>query len=755
MESKKDPLPHATPEDAAGIEEALNPEKRVYSDDHVCPIKEARMAKKRRPPAHPVVKWASRLVMGLAVIPIIVVLAFIGAITFMDFNQYKTTIESEFQARTGYPLNIEGELDVSVWPFALEASQVAMQDKTDPERPDLAKIDSIQVEFSLWDLFVNRKLDILGVELEGAHLYLETDKNGRSNWHGMPMLSHFLPEPKATFRTVAYQPVVNSAESRQGNPPSFHWRLNSFVSQNAVLEWRNEENGHTFLLDDFDLMAFDIAPDEPFKLLTNFAYQTNVVKSRFHVNLSTELTVNETLKQWQLADWNGNIRMILPKETKVPEVRVETTGKAFKLDMEQKTFHVEQVKLSSLKTQIETSLQGQYGAHPQTEGEVKAEHIRLRKWFRHSGIEYPHFVNRKVLRDVSATFRWKQTARQLNIDDLEMLVDGAKIAGHIQRQKQAGRPDQYRFDIAVSELDMDQYEAYVNPPPKKRRSAETAAQPKPTAPVQTASGKKPETYLPIALPVNTLKELDAEGRLTIGQLKAWQMVFTHFDLTLAAKDGQLKLAPLNADLYQGKLRSELAVDVTGNTPAYDWKGTMNAIQLKPFLADGWQYHQLDGAYSGGFDLQTRGVNSYLLRQNMNGRITAKVSDGAFVGMDLNKLLAGQKTQPQDATQFSQLSLTGNIQKGILKTKDFKVKSRRFSATGLGSLELTSTLLDSTLYTVYQNPPKSLRSLKGMKVPVYLKGPLDQLKWSVDMKALLNNPDNQQKLLQGLQQLFQS
>ncbi len=97
---------------------------------------------------------------------------------------------------------------------------------------------------------------------------------------------------------------------------------------------------------------------------------------------------------------------------------------------------------------------------------------------------------------------------------------------------------------------------------------------------------------------------------------------------------------------------------------------------------------------------------------MNGRITAKVNDGAFVGMDLNKLLAGQKTQPQDATQFRRLSLTGNIRKGILKTKDFNVKSQRFSATGTGSLELTSTLLDSTLYTVYQNPPKSLRSLKA-------------------------------------------
>ncbi len=106
-----------------------------------------------------------------------------------------------------------------------------------------------------------------------------------------------------------------------------------------------------------------------------------MVKSRFHVNLSTELTVNEALKQWQLADWNGNIRMILPKETKVPEVRVETTGKAFDLDMERKTFHVEQAKLSSLKTQIETSMKGQYGAHPQTEGEVKAQHIHLRKCF--------------------------------------------------------------------------------------------------------------------------------------------------------------------------------------------------------------------------------------------------------------------------------------------------------------------------------------------------------------------------------------
>ncbi len=120
--------------------------------------------------------------------------------------------------------------------------------------------------------------------------------------------------------------------------------------------------------------------------------------------------------------------------------------------------------------------------------------------FRHSGIEYPHFVNRKVLRDVSAAFRWKQTARQLNIDDLEMLVDGAKSP--VTFTPRAGRrPDQYRFDIAVSELDMDQYEAYVNPPPKKRRSAETAAEPKPAAPVQTAqttSGKsrKPICRLP-------------------------------------------------------------------------------------------------------------------------------------------------------------------------------------------------------------------------------------------------------------------
>ena len=49
-------------------------------------------------------------------------------------------------------------------------------------------------------------------------------------------------------------------------------------------------------------------------------------------------------------DWMGNIRMILPAKMKIPEVRVETSGQAFKLDFSRREVSVQALYLSSLKS---------------------------------------------------------------------------------------------------------------------------------------------------------------------------------------------------------------------------------------------------------------------------------------------------------------------------------------------------------------------------------------------------------------------
>ena len=741
----------------------LPPEKKVYSDDHVCPIKEQRMAKRRGKPAHPVVKWSSRIVMALAIIPIILVLAFIGAVNFMDYNQYKPQIESEFEKRTGYALKINGPIDVSVWPFALEAKQVELKNRPSFNSPNLAQIDSIQVELSLWNLFVNRHLELLGVELEKPHLFLETNTAGQHNWGLLQkQLAMTAQQPQSPhLRKVAYQVVTTPVAAPSDKSSELvDWHLDSFVLQNAIIEWQNEQAKTHLTMEDFDLMAFDISPNQPFKVLTNFQYDSSEIKSGFHFNVASMLTVNNRFSQWTLSDWTGNVRLVLPKTMQIPEVRVELVGDLFELNFDQQRFHVEQARFRSLKGSLETSMSGTYGRNAETQGALKAIHINLRKWFRHSGVSYPNFVDKTVLRDVSAEFNWSQTPEQFSVENLAVQLDQSKITGNIWRKQQEEKP-QYRFDLAISELNLDRYEAYVdskNATRSVQKEAKTVSSaPNATQsdlPVTTAKQSK-ETYLPVGLPITTLRGLQAEGHLHIAKLKAWQMQMQEFEVNLSANAGKLQLAPLDANLYQGTLRSKLLVDVTGKTPRYDWSGRMEGVQLKSFLTDGWQYELLEGQYDSTFHFNTLGVNSFLLKQNLNGSFNANVQKGRFKGMDLNKLLAGQKTSAKDATEFSQLSMVGDIQSGVMALRRMNVKSDRFSAIGTGQLALPTAQLNAVLHTTYHRPPHRLQQLKGVEVPVHLKGTLGNVQWSVDLKKLLSNPANQQKLLNSLQQFLQA
>ena len=739
-------------------------------------MKKARCEK----PPHPVMKWTSRLVMALAVIPIIVFLAFWGAVSFMDFNQYKPQIEKEFQAKTGHELNIEGDIDVSVIPFVLEVKAVQLKNQRSFNAADLASLESVQVELSLWDLFVNRKLQMLGVEVEKAELFLHTKASGETNWQALQSLvSRKKATPEVAWRLDDLQnpayyrptsqadiPAVQDLSAQSTPKKGFRWRLESFVSQNAMIHWKDEQTGHDFTIEDFDLLAFDIAPNQSFKVVTNFIYESSVNDTRFHTSLSTDLTLSQRLDVWQMNDWMGNVRMVLPAEMKIPEVRVETSGQVFSLDFTRRLVEAKALHMSSLKGNVNASFSGRFDRNPMSKGHLKADHIDIRKWLRHSGVPYPQFVNKMVLTNAAVELDWQQTKQDLAIENLDLQWDDSKLTGRIWRKKDSPTDAAYHFDLQLDGIDLDKYQAVAKRHELASIQAATSDVKTDKAPTKApakaeASGTLPsqpeaklnQTYLPLALPVSTLRSMNTEGRLRIGKLKAWDMKFADFDMNLSAKDGKLALAPLDAALYGGSLTSKLKIDVSGKTPAYQWSGKVAGVDLLPFLRDGWDYRLLEGTYHGHFNLATRGVNSFLLKQNMNGAFTARIAQGQFNGMDMNKLLAGKGTSPKDATKFEGMSMDGKVRNGVYQIRRFNAKSDRFSAIGTGRLTLTNAILNGTIHTTYNKPPKGIEALKGVEVPVFVKGPLGKAKWTVNLDGFLQNPDNQKKLIESLKQLW--
>lgn len=707
---------------------------------------------------HPFFKWFRRIFVVFLMLPGVLFLGFWGAMQFVDFNQYKPTIEKEFLDKTGHRLKINGAVEVSVIPFVMSAKQLEVKNpKGFDSQKDLADIQAVELELSLWDLFIHRQLSIQGLEIEHPTLNLVTNQSGQRNWQFFQNLAGFSAPPKQGFRSVAYVPVIKNQANLKASSDKEDWTLRSLILQNAQLHWTNQLNHHEYDLQDFDMMAFDLAPNTPFNVITEFDFSSNRNKAKFHVKLSHQLEIAQHFKSWKAMNWQGTLVTKLPDRFKLPEVRVESSGTLFSVNMKTNQVAVKSAVLKSLDSSLKLDMSYDFGAQPHSSGHIESKNIQLRKWLRHSGIRSPRFVHKWALSKVTLDMDWEHSDNQLALKDIDMVLDQSHITGKVLRQTQTDGQSRTHFDLNVDQLDLDKYQAIAEERKKawqarKLEKQKAAGTPSPK-PKHTPKAKLTQTYLPLALPISTLRTMHAEGRLHFGHLKAWNLSFQDASITLLADKGRLDLAPLDAKLYQGQLLSKLTIDVTGNTPRYLWSGRVEKAQLQPMLTDGWGNKHLSGTYDGHFDLRTAGVNGHLLKQNMSGSFEAQVRNGAYHGMDLNKLLAGKSSSAKDSTQFDRLKLEGEIAKGIFTAQKLNLNSDRFSSIGVGTLNLPKGEVKGHLYTTYRKPPPSLQKLKGLEVPIYLKGPLGQVQWQVDLDKLLQNRGNQQKLLKGLKQLF--
>lgn len=724
------------------------PQKKVYDNDHPCPIKEARVAKLKGRPQSPFRKWLTRLILIFIGIPMILLLGFVGAISLIDFNQYKPQIEAEFQQRLGYNLTIEGAIDVTPLPFSLQVHQIHLKNPPGFSRENIAQIKSMRASLSLVSLFLQRRLDFLGVEFDSPELYLEVSPSGQKNWQGLKKrLAHLAQyqSHQAGFQKVA---ASSSEQPLNTEQVDFSWRLDSLIWQNSRVEWVNQQNLTHITLEKFDLMAFDLAPNHPFKLLTNFDLTTSLMAANASAHLTSKLTLNNNLSQWHLSDWVGNVRLILPVASGIPETRVELAGDLAKLSWDSGQFHVKQAQFRSLESTITTDFSGNLEADGTVhQGKLIASKINLRQWFRHAGVALPAFVNDKALTDFSASLDWTQSNEQLSMDSLKLVLDDAVLQGQVWRKvaEKEGLSPQLQFDLTLDGLDLETYRARLHQ--KSSRPAESNSDASGNKSADPASSD--QTYLPIGLPIATLQALNAQGQFHAKQLKLWQVKLDDLAVSLTARQGHLTLAPFDIELYGGELRSKLQVDVSGKTPSYKGAVKLMNLNLLPLLSSAWQMNQLEGQLNGHFDFITRGVNGRLLTQNLQGNLTANVGQGTLKGLDLNKILAGQTTKATDKTAFSELTLKSHLRQGKLIVDRLNVESERFSAIGTGQLLMLKGFYNGKLFTTYHNPPESLESFSGLEIPIQVKGPIDQLRWSVELDKLMNSPKNQQKLFESL------
>lgn len=313
---------------------------------------------------------------------------------------------------------------------------------------------------------------------------------------------------------------------------------------------------------------------------------------------------------------------------------------------------------------------------------------------------------------VRVASRYSVTPYKAVFHHCEIGMDGATARGVIRIEDY--KTGKLSFDLSADAVDIDQY----RPAKRPRRDPKECVDP---------------TQLhPIGLPVETLRDLNAEGILRCKDLLLYKLHFTDLKAVVRARDGQLTTSSLTGTFYGGKLEGAFTARSTKelivlslNLKAEDFRGG-------PFMADVGGREYVMGRSTIFLDVQSLGATDDDVIANLEGRGGFTVQDGSyrFSGKGGRETLRkGEQSILNNRSRFSGAGALFRIDHGGFYNEDFKMESAFMDLSGRGNFNIDTNIIDLSLEANYK---------AGPTVPLNIVGCLDDPAVEVPGGELITN-----------------
>lgn len=730
---------------------------------------------------------------------VIIAIAGLIAIPFIvDPNDYKQEISSQVEKATGRTLTLDGDIELSVFPWiALELGPLSLSNATGFKADNFAKVQAAEIRIKLMPL-LNKQLEMDTVILDGLVLNLEKNKAGKTNWDDLAGETKDNDEEKASKST---------GKTDTGAPALAAISIAGVQLTNANILWSDASAAQQFNLKNFNLTTDPLVPGEPTALDMTFDIESSAPQASAHIALKTKVIVDLDKQQYALSDFNfstqvegkdlpisaadiklsGDINADMVKQlisiddlsfaakankdkqsidtqltaqissnlaTQQSSIQalnltadiVDPTlpnGKAnIKLnadvaaDLQNQT-----VKLSALVLQVldlmvkgDVNISKLLSDNPAFSGDINIDAFNLRQLAKQLAIELPPMADDSTLELVQLKTQLEGSSNSINAKSLNLTLDQSNLSGSIA-VKDFAKPA-INFKLTLDEIDADRY----LPPVEKGEKAVAAAPPAASA---TAGASQ--------LPLETLRQLNAKGVLDIGKLKISGTHSENIHVELNAANGDIKLKPMSANLYQGQYKGNVSLDARGKTLKLAIDESLEGVQAGSLLKDLTGDDKISGVANAKAKLSGNGATVDQIKQTLTGNGDFSFTDGALKGINIAEsirkakaALKGKKLAESDApvqTDFSSLSGSFKATNGVINNQDLLAMSPLLRINGAGIVNLAKNAMDygvdvSIVGTSSGQGGKELADLKGLTIPVKLKGSLDDPSISVDLASIL-------------------
>ncbi len=667
------------------------------------------------------------------------------------------------KAQTGRDLTIAGGTRFTVFPsIGISMSDVSLSPPPGMKGKPTVKMAQLTTSLKLLPL-LQRQIIVERLILTKPIVNLHVDFKGRKSWD-------FAATQRPIFAPVRYAQArpkgqLNDAAPNSALPPA----LRDFV------------NGSTAAA----------AARSPLAMLAGLSLEDVRIDNGTLHYWDDRSGARQTLKAVNLKVSLADI--ISPLHTKGDLV---WTGEKIKFNAKLKSL---KALLSERPTKLSTQISmrhvnAQYtggitmGAVLDLDGQLKAKSRSVRDLARWLGVKLPASAGFGAL-DLGGVLTMR--GNQIELFRAKLHFDGATANGDVSLITGARRP-KIRARLNLSVLDLNKYIPYdgaantantsgadgtggtgggtrkigVSKPANKgatnindllERAARQGTQ------VRGFTKRAATGWSSAPIDASGLTKLDADLTFNVGKILFKQIKIGDTRLKAKLVKGKLVADLRDMQLYNGEGNATVTVRPKRGGVSLSANIRLNHISALPLLRDAAQFERIDGRGTLNLLVSSEGQSQKSIVAALlgNGRFT--FSDGALVGVNIPKLIRGlQSGQIGDLnggkaerTDFSELSGTFQITKGVAKNTDMRLRSPFLRMSGAGVVSLLPRTLN---YTVKPKIVASLAGqgnnspLAGLEIPVRIVGSWDKLKVKADFAALTANP---QKTLKAIEKIGRS
>ncbi|WP_462325767.1 AsmA family protein [Desulfoplanes sp.] len=692
------------------------------------------------------------LLIASALLVLLVAVSLAALYIFVDPNDYKDDIAAVVKTQTGRELSIPGDINLSVFPWlGLEMGPVSLGNAPGFSDKVFAGIDKTQLRIKILPL-LHKEVRIGTIVLDGFKLNLEKGSKGTTNWSDLGKKSTAQPDKPAPQA----EQTDKKPRAKSGGFALAALAIDGVRITNGRITLEDMEKKTSTALTNVEMTADQIAFGSPFSIFFGFDVQVS----------DPELTARLTLKGTPLVDPQAGTYAVSSAA-----LNISGTGKALPgnkvdldltadiaADLQKEKLAISNILLTTYGLDLQGKIDGQtILSTPSFKGELHLAPFNPKGLMKTMGLDPVATADPEALTNLQTDLTFTAGPDRAALTSLSLVLDTTTVEG-TGNAKNFAKPA-IAFGIDVDGIDVDRY----LPPKKDKQAAKKTDKTKQAA----ARQKTNQGPVPIPLPIDTLRNLDINGKLTMGKVTVNKLNLSKILVQLEAKQGKITMAPISANLYGGTFGGTTMLDVRGTTPKMSVTEKLAAMQVGPLLKDMTGKDTLTGTTKSTASLTTAGMTVDDLKANLNGKLAFGFANGAIKGINLPKMLRDAVTKikggtpdPDEVNQtdFASLGGTATVTNGVLDNRDLLMMSPLMRVNGAGKVDLPKEGMDYLIKATVVSSLKGqegepLSELAGLTVPVRITGTFDKPAFKLDVASLLRDKGIQELKEKAADKLF--